>query len=182
MHRAVGDMLGALLGARKFHAMSAAHQPAIHHGVGDLGVELQRVTGAIAKRLHRESIAFGQQFAAGRQVEALAMPLIDVIGPIGADHPPSLRWADRVIADLGVALRMRIDAAAEMVRHHLRAEADAEIRLLVAQRHADPVDLAAHEFLIVVGALRAAENRGAGMLVHRLRQRIAKTRRRMSSG
>ena len=71
---------------------------------------------------------------------------------------------------------MRIDAAAEMARHHLRAEADAEIRLLVAQRHADPVDLAADEILVVVGALRAAENRGAGMLVHRLRQRIAETR------
>ena len=71
---------------------------------------------------------------------------------------------------------MRIDAAAEMARHHLRAEADAEIRLLVAQRHADPVDLAVDEVLVVVGALRSAENRSAGMIVHRLRQRIAETR------
>ena len=71
---------------------------------------------------------------------------------------------------------MRINAAAEMARHHLRAEADAEIGLLVAQRHADPVDLATDEVLFIVGALRTAENRGAGMLVHRLRQRIAETR------
>ena len=63
-----------------------------------------------------------------------------------------------------------------MARQHLRAETDAEIRLLVPQRHADPIDLAADEILIVVRALRAAKNRRAGMVVHRLRQRIAKTR------
>ena len=81
-----------------------------------------------------------------------------------------------IIADLGVTVRMREDAGAEMARHHLRAEADAEIGLLVAQRHADPVDLALHELLVVVGALRAAENHRAGVAVHRFRQRIAEAR------
>ena len=71
---------------------------------------------------------------------------------------------------------MRVDTAAEMQRHHLRAEADAEERLLVAQRHADPVDLAVDEVVGVVGALRPAEDRGAGMIVHGLGQRIAKAR------
>src|SRR5471032_2762724 len=99
-----------------------------------------------------------------------------MIRPFGADRTPSLRRTDRIIADFGVALRMRIDAAAEMLRHHLRAETYSQIRLVVAQRHADPVDLAANEILAVVGALRAAENHGAGMLVHGLRQRIVETR------
>ena len=63
-----------------------------------------------------------------------------------------------------------------MARHHLRAEADAEERLVVAQRHADPVDLALDEVFGVVGALRAAEDGGAGVLVHGVRQRIAEAR------
>ena len=104
------------------------------------------------------------------------MPLIDVIGPLLAELEPGRGRADRIIADLGVAFRMRIDPLAEMARHHLRAEADAEIRLLVAQRHADPVGLTLDEILIVVGALRPAEDHRAGMFVHRLGQRIAEAR------
>src|SRR5471030_2990290 len=99
-----------------------------------------------------------------------------MIRPFGADRTPRLRRTDRIITDLGVALRMRIDAPAEMLRHHLRAETYSQIRLVVAQRHADPFDLAADEGIGVVGALRAAENHGAGMIVHGLRQRVVKTR------
>src|SRR5665811_1247493 len=58
-------------GAHRMELPGAAHQPTIHHGVGDLGVELQRIAGAITERLHGEGIDFGQQFAAGRQDEAL---------------------------------------------------------------------------------------------------------------
>jgi hypothetical protein len=75
-----------------------------------------------------------------------------------------------------MAFRVRIDPAAEMPRHHLRAKTDAEIRLFVAQRHADPVDLALDEILVVVGALRTAEDDRAGVLMHRFRQRIAEPR------
>ena len=39
------------------------------------------------------------------------MPLIDVVGPIGADLAPDCGRTDRIIADFGVALRMRIDTA-----------------------------------------------------------------------
>ena len=69
--------------------MRAAHQPAIHHRVRDFGMELQRVAAAVAERLYRESIAFGQQFAAARQLEAFAMPLIDVVRPFGANLAPA---------------------------------------------------------------------------------------------
>ncbi len=75
-----------------------------------------------------------------------------------------------------MTIRVRIDAAAKMPRQHLAAETDAEIRLVFLQRHADPVDLALDEIDIVIGALRAAENHRAGMLGHRVGQRIAQRR------
>ena len=67
---------------------------------------------------------------------------------------------------------MRKDAAAELARAHLRAEADAEERLFGLERHCDPVDLAADEIVLVVGAHRAAENHHAGVVAHGRRQRI----------
>ena len=63
-----------------------------------------------------------------------------------------------------------------MTCEHLRAQTNAEIGLLVTQRHADPVDLAAKKVFIVVRALRTAKDRRARVLVHCLRQRIAKAR------
>src|SRR5262249_28666524 len=69
-----------------------------------------------------------------------------------------------------------VDGAAEMARQELRAEADAEERLLLAQRHLEPVDLAPDELLLVVGAHRPAEDDGARMVRERLRQRVAEAR------
>ena len=48
--------------------------------------------------------------------------------------------------------------------------------LLLPQRHADEVDLGLDEVVGVVGALRAAEDHGAGMLGHRGGQRVAEAR------
>src|SRR4249919_3572614 len=133
--------------------MRTAHEPSVHHRVRHFGMKLQRITGTEAEGLNAESVAFGQQIAARRQVETFAMPLIDVVGPIRADGASSLSRTDRVVADLGMTLRMWIDTRTEMTRHHLRAKANTEIWLLVAQRHCDPVDLSPHEFFIVIGAL-----------------------------
>ena len=82
----------------------------------------------------------------------------------------------RVITDLGLAFRVREHALAELLRQHLRAEADAEIRLVLAQRHADPVDLGLDEVVRIVRALRAAEDDGSGMIRHGWRQRVAEPR------
>jgi len=71
---------------------------------------------------------------------------------------------------------LRKHSAAERTCAHLRAEADAEERLVVVERHGDPVDLTANEFVVVVGAHRAAENRRSRMTAHRIRQRIAEAR------
>src|SRR3569833_446501 len=71
---------------------------------------------------------------------------------------------------------MRSALRAEMPRHHLSAEADAEIGLVVAQRHADPGGLALDEIVRSAGALRPAEDHRAGVAVHRARKRIAEAR------
>ena len=66
--------------------------------------------------------------------------------------------------------------AAELAREHLGAETDAEKRLALLERHADPIDLAPDEIVLVVGAHRTAEDDGAGMFRHGRRQRIAEAR------
>ena len=176
MHRTVGDVLVALLCTRQFHPMRASHKPAIHHRVCDLGMELQRIAGAMAKCLHGESVALSQQLTAGRKVETFAMPLIDMVRPLLTDLEPSLGRADRVIADFSVAVRVWKNTGAEMSRQHLRAKTNTKIWLLVAKRDLNPVDLAPNKLFIVVGALRAAEDGRAGVIVHRFRQGIPETR------
>ncbi len=139
-------------------------------------MELQREGAAGADRLHLERVAFGEELGARRQVETLAVPLIDAFRPGFDDGKPGRGRPDRVIADLGAAVRMAKDFAAELPRAHLRAETDAEKRLGLLERHADPIDLAAYEIVIVVGAHRAAEDNGGRMLRHGRRQRIAEPR------
>ena len=145
-------------------------------------MELQRIGGAVAERLHREHVALGQQLAAARQIEAFAMPLINVVGPGLADREAGRGRPDRVVADLGVAFRMGVDPAAELARQHLRAQADAEKRLVLLQRHRDPVDLAADELFLIVGAHRTAEDDRAGMARMVAGSGSPKRGRRMSSG
>src|SRR3954454_12685628 len=103
------------------------------------------------------------------------MPLVDLLGPGIAKRPPELGRADRVIAGLGLALRMRIDSAAELPGQHLGTKTNAKERFALRQRHRNPVGLAAHEFIGIVGAHRAAEDDSAGMLCQSVGQRIAKT-------
>src|SRR3974390_3427964 len=50
VHRAISNVLMPLLGARQLHAMGAARQPAVHHGVGNFRVKLQAVASAITDR------------------------------------------------------------------------------------------------------------------------------------
>src|SRR5690349_2548780 len=85
VNRAIGNVLVALLGARHLHAMRAADQPAIHHRMRHFGVKLDGVAGAVTERLHGKSITLSEQLAAARKLEALAMPLIDRVGPGRAD-------------------------------------------------------------------------------------------------
>src|SRR5262245_42946662 len=102
------------------------------------------------------------------------MPLRALLRPGIAKSTPELGRADGVIADLGPALCMRIDPGSEMARQHLGAEANAKERFALLQRHRDPVGLAAHEFIRIVGAHRAAEDDRARMLRQSLGQRVTK--------
>src|SRR4051794_5264853 len=102
------------------------------------------------------------------------MPLIDLLGPGIAERTPERGRADRIIADLGLALGMRIDPTAKMARQHLGAQADAKEGLTLRQRHRDPVGLAAHEFVFIVGAHWTAEDDRAHMLRESIGQRVAK--------
>src|SRR5436305_7981753 len=117
-----------------------ARGPAAHHRMRDLGVKLDRIAGAGAERLRAEDVALGEQFGAARKIEALAVPLILVFGP-SADRAARRRRPHRIVTDLRLAFPMREHALAKLPGQHLRAEADAEIRLALFQRHADPVDL-----------------------------------------
>jgi len=71
---------------------------------------------------------------------------------------------------------MVADDAAEMLDQHLRAEADAEERRALLQRHPNPVCLSFDEIVGIVGAHRSAEDDRAGVLVHRLGQALAEAR------
>ena len=71
---------------------------------------------------------------------------------------------------------MRRDPGAELLREHLRAQANSQKRPLLPQRNLDPVDLAANIIVRIVGAHRTAENDRAGVIIERFGQRIAKPR------
>ncbi len=171
------EMALALLRAGLLGALVRRHRPFAHHGVGDVGVELQAERlGADLDRLGLEIVALGQQDRAIGAIEALAMPLIDAGGEGAVTKGMALLGrADRIIADLDAALRMGADRVAEMARQQLRAEADAQKGLVFAKRRADPVDFALEPVVLVVDAHRAAENHRAGMIAHGLGQGVAET-------
>src|SRR5262249_54048468 len=76
----------------------------------------------------------------------------------------------------GMTIGMSVDTAAEMMRQHLCAETDAEKRLRLLERHAQPIDLATNELVGVIRAHRAAENDGTSMGGHGLGERIGEAR------
>ncbi|GCC43755.1 hypothetical protein chiPu_0027705 [Chiloscyllium punctatum] len=176
MHGAPGEVLMDRLRARRIQPRATARGPAMHHRVGHIGMELQAEGVAELERLHREIIAGRKQVRAVGQSKALAMPMIDARRPVRAKGAARVRRTDRVVTDLDTALRMRRDARAELPRQHLRTEADAEERTLLAQRNGNPVDLAPDIVVGIVGAHRAAADHRAGMHLERVGQRIAEAR------
>src|SRR5690606_6426369 len=144
----------------------------MQHGQRDLGMELDAKPGAVPQRLVAEDVALGKQRCARRQIKTLAVPLVDVFRPwtvAGA----ALGGANGIVTDLDQVVRVAVDPAAEMADQHLRSEADAQERPPVAQRHADPVDLASDIGLLLVHAHRSAEYDGADVLIHAVGQGVA---------
>ncbi len=103
------------MGALLSEPMMVAYRPAADHGVGDFGMELQTVGDSITKRLSLEFLSFGEQGRPARQIEPLAVPLIDMVGKVLlAAAAAGLGRPDRMIADLDSAFGVPVDAVAEM--------------------------------------------------------------------
>ena len=81
-----------------------------------------------------------------------------------------------VISDLDMFLRVLTNTRTQLPGQHLRAEANAEKRLVFSQSDRNPIGLDLDEIVGVVGAHRTAENHGPRMMLERLRQRITKPR------
>src|SRR5258708_38241229 len=131
MDRAIGNVMVAPARARREATLVAARSPAMHHRVGHVGMKLEAERMAVAERLDREIASLRQQFASFGQLKTLAMPVIDVIGPIRADGAAGGGGTDRIVPDLRAAFRMRRHPRAKLPRQHLRAEANSEQRPLL---------------------------------------------------
>ena len=176
VHRATFEVKVTRLRARLIHADASARGPAMHHGVGDIGMKLEAERVAVLIGLHRKVIALGKQLGAIRQFKSFAMPVVDPLRPVREQRTPRCRRTDRIVADLHPPFTMRRDLGAQLFGKHLRAQADAEERPLLTQGNLDPVDLAAHIVVGIIGAHRAAEDHRAGVLLQRVRQGIAEPR------
>ena len=103
------------------------------------------------------------------------MEVIDHLGPLH-DRLSGIGRAQWIPADLDMSVLAAAHLAAEMVDQHLRAQADAEKRLVLGQRDGEPVGLAPDELILIVGAHGAAEDDGAGVAFQRFWQRVAERR------
>ncbi len=128
----------------------------------------------IAEGLCLEVVAPGKKRRTAGQIEALAVPLIDLTGKAAGAHPmPLFGWMNRIIADLDPPLGMRADRVTEMARQHLRAKADAQKWLAFLERNPNPLDLTAQPSLFVIDAHRTAKNNDTGVIFQCRWQRVA---------
>src|ERR1700674_72267 len=130
---------------------------------------------AVLKRLMLEGVAGGEELRPGGEPEALAVPLVDVARPV-EQYGAFLGGAQRVVADLDETPGMKLHRRAERAGENLRAQANAEERLLLGERHRAPLDLAADVVVGIVGDHRPAEPDDAGVMFQRVGQRLAQRR------
>src|SRR5665213_699452 len=98
MHRAIGEVTLALARARRTQAVVAARGPAMHHRVGDVGMELETERVAHPDSFDREIASLRQQLRTIRQLKTFAVPMIDMIGPAGAGRKARRGRPDRIIS------------------------------------------------------------------------------------
>src|SRR5579864_2501283 len=82
---APGKMLVRRMRARQVEMAGAARGPAMDHLRGHVGMKLKAEGVARAKCLHRKIIPHRQQFGPTGKLESFAVPVIDLLGPIGAE-------------------------------------------------------------------------------------------------
>src|SRR5262249_14471177 len=102
----------ARMRAGLLHAYAAARGPAVHHGVGHVGMKLEAERLAVLECLHRKVVAFGEQLGAAGKLKSLPMPVIDALRPVRAERVSGRGRTDRLVADLDPALMMRRDLRA----------------------------------------------------------------------
>lgn len=77
------EMRFAWLRVRQLQSCRTPRRPTAHHVMGQLEVKLETESGlAIAECLVPEAVALRQQRRACGKLEALAMPLINMVGPV----------------------------------------------------------------------------------------------------
>jgi hypothetical protein len=102
VHRATFEVEMARPGARQCEPRMTARGPAMHHRVGHIGMKLEAECVVELEGLDREVASLCQQFGAVGQLKALAVPMVDMVGPTRADLEARCGGADRVIPDLGL--------------------------------------------------------------------------------
>src|SRR5262249_40591607 len=119
-------LTAAIMGAGRVQLILQEPGPFDYLFRSAVGMELQPVGGAVVTEgLVGKGLAAGEQLRPVRQGKAVIVPLIDLEG-IGDESLARGGRSNRVVADLGVALRMLAHLGAERGRKQLRAQADAE--------------------------------------------------------
>src|SRR5919109_4510808 len=78
-----------------------------------------------------------------------------------------------MVADLDEFIGMPINGRSQIIRHHLRAQTDAQKWFVFTERDANPFRFHLHEILGVVGAHWPAKDNGACVVFQRVWQGIA---------
>ena len=175
------DLPGPVLRTRRRQTFGRHHGPPADHRVGHFRMELK------AEGAWTHANGLGRKIVAGRQgvgpdgtIEAFAMPVIDMARPARAPRFAQgfsgRRGHQWVIADLRAPFRMLPHRRAQMLREHLRPEAQAQIGLCFPQRNLQPIDLGFYIIVRIIGAHGAAENHRAGVVPQGVGKRIAEPR------
>src|SRR5215472_3383350 len=100
--------------------------PAVHLGIGDLGMELKGDGRTVAERLVGVGTGgCGKKPRAERKPEPLPMPLVDLLGK-RSELLGRGGGENGVVADLGPPLGVETHLGTQVIGEHLRAKADAE--------------------------------------------------------
>ncbi len=164
----------AVLSTRHREAMRAVAGPAADLLVADLRMKLNGGAAAVLERLVFEcGVGADEKFGAGWQLKTFAVPLIDGRWPFDVVDR-GCQWLDWVVANADSIAVIEADFRSKEPSEHLGAKADAEERLAFAQWYVDPIGFGFDEVVGIVGALWAAENDSAIVMLKCFRQRIAK--------
>src|SRR5690625_3801061 len=142
MTAGIGELLLARVRTGMIEHVAGLFEPGLLDVRGDLGMKLQTIGAAVAKRLVLEGLPRGKQLCRAGRLEALEVPVVHH-EVLRNERPPGLRRRDRVEADLAQALLVRSDRTAQGMGQQLAAETNAKQRLVCSEPVFDPLQLVA---------------------------------------